>query len=64
VSLPDKDAVQTLDYAWRGLPHGKVEAKSLNTGSLDFAWKAYPFVAAFGGGAVATTIYWRMFHSH
>lgn len=49
MALPNKTDLQTMDYAWRGAPHVRVEATPLQTTSLDIAWRGGPFVAAAGG---------------
>ncbi len=47
MSLPAKNDLLTMNFAWRGQPFVNVEAKQLNTLTLDYAWRAQPFVAPF-----------------
>ena len=48
MSLPNKDNLIPLDYAYLGQPFVQVEAKSLNTQTLDVAYLGQPFVGAAG----------------
>jgi hypothetical protein len=51
MSLPNAADLDTLDYAFQGLPFVDVETKSgQNTNSLDFAYLGLPFVGATVGG--------------
>ncbi len=48
MSLPAKNDLLTLDYAWRGSPFVHVQGnQSFSTLTLDYAWKAQPFVTPF-----------------
>lgn len=54
MSLPTKTDLQTLDYAFQGLPFVRVEAKSLTTTSMDYAFQGLPFVVANVSAVVAS----------
>jgi hypothetical protein len=43
--IPSQNDLKTLNFAHQGKPFVHLEAKLLNTPSLDFAWRAKPFVA-------------------
>lgn len=50
--LPNKDNLDTLDYAFKGAPFVQVEAKPLGTTSLNYAYKAQPFVGASASAGI------------
>lgn len=48
MTTPTKDQLDTMDYAYLGVPFVNVQTKdNQNTSSLDFAYLGTPFVAAF-----------------
>ena len=58
MAQPNKSDLQTLDYAYLGAPFADVEAKLLNTETLNVAYKANPFVGAAGTtGTTGTNVY-------
>lgn len=48
MTLPNKSALLTVDYAFSGSPFVSVEAKTLNTYSLDYAFGGQPFFGVSG----------------
>jgi hypothetical protein len=50
MSLPAKPDLETLDYAYLGVPFCTVVSKDQDTGTLDYAYLGVPFYAA-GGAA-------------
>lgn len=48
MSLPSKDDLDTMDYAYLGVPFVNVQTRDdQNTNSLDFAYLGLPFVGAY-----------------
>ncbi len=48
MSLPTKNDLTAMNFAWRGQPFIHVQGnQSFSTLTLDYAWKAQPFVTPF-----------------
>lgn len=63
MALPNKDDLDSLDYAYLGEPFINIEAKSLNTQNLDYAYLGEPFVGATVAAAPPTgafTVYGKV----
>lgn len=57
MTLPNKDSLVTMDYAFQGGPFVNVEAKSLSTETMDIAYQAQPFFGIGPAAAAALNVY-------
>ena len=62
MTTPTKDQLDTMDYAYLGVPFVAVQTKDdQNTQSLDFAYLGLPFVGAYNAVAPTTFVTPQMF---